>query len=258
MTMYKNCDKEITKLKKIITLLLVLSLVVSLAACGSDENGNESKTSAESKASTDTSTASSVETSSGEPADEGGWPAAALAAYTEGKFEFPAFTGACSGFDVYDSENSINITCTDAETSDVMAYVNGLESVGFANRLFWLSDTVYLKVSYAGEMITVTRKDEAGKWPYNQILADLGYAADDIYGVSDYTFTYDKASHTVTCANADSDLYDKVITSFDNGNWDGTDEDNVFELYKRSDDYPTIFAAVTLNGSTLTVVFTVS
>ena len=248
-------------MKKRIALLCAALMLLTLAACDNGSNTPDQTvpeaTKADAPAGTDGATPGETPTEA--PADAGGWPSAAIAGYTEGKVEIPAFTGACSGFDVYDSGSSVNITCTDAETADIKAYVESLQSLGFKDGLFWLSDTAYVKVSYASDMITVARKDEAGKWPYNQIRADLGYAADDIYGVSDYTFTYDKASHTVTCANADEDLLQKVVDSFDgSSNWDATDEENVFELYKREDSYPTIRAAIALNGSTLTVVFTVS
>lgn len=248
-------------MRKLICFILVSVMLLCLVSCGKDSNETDTKTSLPDVTSKPTDISGDNTDVTPVPSDDGQWPASLIANLTGGSVEIPAFTGNCSGFETDASDNSVIITCIDADSTDIKNWSNGLESVGFkktSNMTYDISDTVYIKVSYAVDMITISKVDEAGKWPYHQILSDLGFGPNDVYGVSSYNFTYDKASHTVKCENADSDLLDKVLGAFSgSGNWDYADDDYSFNLYKRDDSYPDLFAEVALNGSTLTVVFTV-
>lgn len=254
-------------MKKLLILLCAALLLTLLTACGgtSETVGDPTSTPAGTTASPEGTTPSLPDgTTADKPADTqppvsgGAWPTAALAELTQGKVELPAFTGACGEIQVDETSNGMYITCTDAESADIKAWYQSLGSLGFKDGVFLLSGTVFLKVSYTGDMIRVSRIDEAGKWPFYQMKTDFGFPV-DVMGVSDYTFAYDKAAHTVTCTTADADLLDAVVSAFDSSSeWEGTDAENVYSLYQRDDTYPNATAVVTLNGSTLTVVFTIS
>lgn len=224
-------------MKKLLALLLACVMLLAFVACNEDNinpSGNESTPAATTAPQTTESQknddpATTTENQSGNPsASTGAWPTDAVNAFAAAYgATIPAFTGdgSFSFESITDSWKTVNVEGVDR--NEIKAWMKQLSSAGFLQGLsgaFVVGDMKALNVSYTisegeGFVSFTGRTLKEHEWPRYRLYAALGenfgycVPALDFLG-GDYSFNYDASTLTVTCANADEDLLNRVIDDF--------------------------------------------
>lgn len=221
-------------MKKILAFALALLMVFSLAACIGDGAGTGTSSETTAKTPADTSGDENTPTTPAVPGtqntpDDGkgtGWPADIIAGYASA---VGATIPELKAENVTYEEvlNTLYIYSTHIDKEDCRAWMAALAEQGFVRSLGLVSNSAFkvegdkrFSVSAMGAdesfVVTIfTETLQEGKFPYYQLVNSFGenfgiavFNANGLFaGLSkDYTWTYDAASNTAVCHEAEDEL----------------------------------------------------
>ena len=221
-------------MKKILAFALALLMVFSLAACIGDEAGTGTSSETTAKTPADTSGDENTPTTPAVPGtqntpDDGkgtGWPADIIANYASA---VGATIPELKAENVTYEEvlNTLYIYSTHIDKEDCRAWMAALAEQGFVRSLGFAGNSAFkvegdkrFSVSAMGAdesfVVTIfTETLQEGKFPYYQLVNSFGenfgiavFNANGLFaGLSkDYTWTYDAASNTAVCHEAEDEL----------------------------------------------------
>lgn len=221
-------------MKKILAFALALLMVFSLAACIGDEAGTGTSSETTAKTPADTSGDENTPTTPAVPGtqntpDDGkgtGWPADIIAGYASA---VGATIPELKAENVTYEEvlNTLYIYSTHIDKEDCRAWMAALAEQGFVRSLGLVGNSAFkvegdkrFSVSAMGAdesfVVTIfTETLQEGKFPYYQLVNSFGenfgiavFNANGLFaGLSkDYTWTYDAASNTAVCHEAEDEL----------------------------------------------------
>lgn len=221
-------------MKKILAFALALLMVFSLAACIGDEAGTGTSSETTAKTPADTSGDENTPTTPAVPGTQNtpddskgtGWPADIIANYASA---VGATIPELKAENVTYEEvlNTLYIYSTHIDKEDCRAWMAALAEQGFVRSLGLVGNSAFkvegdkrFSVSAMGAdesfVVTIfTETLQEGKFPYYQLVNSFGenfgiavFNANGLFaGLSkDYTWTYDAASNTAVCHEAEDEL----------------------------------------------------